>query len=123
MAATFTSTTNCIDKAGENADATIVADTTTITEWIEHAEAYVCARTFIDFRTDYSSFSTELKDMLDEVTSSLVAMRIITYNPIGYLTREADSLLNLNDGIVETMITALSKYKAQELGKPTGFTA
>lgn len=121
MAATFTNTTNCIKKAGKNADATIVADTTTLTEWIEHAESYIMARTFIDFRTNYASFSTNLKDMLDEATSSYVALRIILWNPTNYLTREADSLLNFNDGVVETMIKALADYKSKQLASPTGF--
>lgn len=118
MSWTFTTSAKSIKKAGEHADSTITADTTTLGNWSDMAEGYICSMAETDFLTNYSSLDTLTKYMLDQITSSLIALQIITWNTTGYLTNEADFLMNLNDGIVEKGINKLKDTKGVGLKSP-----
>ena len=100
MAGTLSTASEAIVKAGENANATIVADTTQITSWIEQAEGNVEHQTRRSWVANFATLGTPVKAMLDDVVSSMVALKIIAYNTTSYLSREADTLMNLNDDIV-----------------------
>ena len=49
----------------------------------------------------------EIKQAVAEILSSHIAMSIIQYDPTGYLTREADMLMNNNYDIVARGLKAL----------------
>jgi len=118
MAATLTTTAECIAKAGENADATIVADTTQITAWIEQAEGYIEHSTRRSWVANFSSLGTPAKAILDDFCSSFVARRIIAYNTTGYLSREADTLMNENTDSMRNAERALKDPKSNDLVTP-----
>ena len=118
MVATLTASTACIKKAGANADATITADDTTITAWIEQEEGRVEAETRRTWVANFSDLSTPIKNILDDVVSSGVAKRIIAYNPDGFETAEFDTLMNLNTDIEKGGIVVLKDKNSNTLLTP-----
>ena len=119
MSWTFTTSAKAIKRAGENADATITADTTTLGNWSDMIEGHICNITETDFLTDYNDLEDLTKYQLDNMAAALIAMLIITWNPNAYRNVELDSLLNLNDGIVDAGLSALKNTKGVKLKSPT----
>lgn len=117
----LTTSGNAIAKAGVHANATIIADGSTLYNWCTLAEGYICEQTGIDWVTNYSSVDTQIKNALSDAVSSKIALNIITYDPTAYFSREQDALLNLNDGIVEKSIAKLKEFgKGTKLQAPNG---
>jgi len=104
MAATLCSENDVIMKQGSGVSAS-GANTTHITDWIEQAEGYVCARSRYDYVTNYASLSTNCKEILKVAVSNLAAMWSIQFDMSGYASRvEAETMLDvLRDGFVKAM--------------------
>ena len=97
MTWTLCSSGAAIAKAGANANSTIIASAARLLEFATSAEGFICAQCHNDFVTNYSSQDTLIKAALADVCSAMVAMDIVTYDPTGYLTREADMIMNKCD--------------------------
>ncbi len=110
MSWTLSTKAKAIANAGENADATIVADSTTLDAWSDDAEGEVELVTKRTWVTDYASLPTRIQLSLSSIVSSMVAQKIIAYNTTGYLSREADTLMNLNQERIEQGMKALINY-------------
>jgi hypothetical protein len=83
-------------KSGANASATADAEAYT-NIYILMAEAVVCAVTRYDWVTNYASLSSIGKELLRDVTSSLAAIYVITYDMSGYTSRvEAEDMINVH---------------------------
>lgn len=118
MSWTLSTEAKAIDKAGNHADATIVADSTALAAWSDQAEGWVCSETRRDWVGKYSDVDTQVKNVLDDVVSSKVALNIIAWDTTGYRSREADTLMNLNDGIVTNGIKFLKDFKSNTIQDP-----
>ena len=64
-----------------------------------------------DFVTDLATFPSTIQTAIADVTSSMIAMDIIAFDPTGYLRREADTLMNVLD---DRIIKGLAKLKEKE---------
>ncbi len=116
MALTFTTTTKAIAKAGSGADATIVADTTTLTAWGEDIENTLCQKTRRNWIASFSDLPTTVKGALSEYTSSAIAKRIVAHSQKGYpIIGEAVTLLNMLDDDVKTGFEALKDFDSNTI--------
>ena len=106
-----------VAKAGLHANTTITASGSTLAKWSDDAEAWIEQVTNTAWIDNVGTLSTSAKAALSDVASSKIAMNIVAYDPTGYLTREADMLMNWNDDIVNKGISAL-KGKADKLKTP-----
>jgi len=93
-----------IAKAGAGANATIVADTNNLELWSNQVESRVSAITRVDWVANPPS--TQASGALAELSSDLIAMKIITYDMSGYIGTEAQTMLdvlrdNSNKGMKE----------------------
>jgi len=117
MSWNLTSSGAAIAKAGVHANATIIADAATLDIWCDDAEGSVEQITNTSWVANRAGLSTSASSALSDIVSSMVAMNIISYDPTGYLTREADMLMNWNDDKMNKGLAAL-KGKPDTLKAP-----
>ena len=92
-------------KAGANAPTLTAAQ---YTQLINQAEGFVGLNAKYDFVTNYSSIPTNMKPILEDVTSSKAAFHAINYNMSGYTSRtESQVMLDVNYSIVVEIINLL----------------
>lgn len=118
MAWTLCSSYAAINKAGANANASVVASGSILEEWSEEVEGYICAECHTDFVTNYSSLETGIQRALAEVSSSMIASNIIFYDMSGYTDRrEAETILDVLDERITTGLNTLKDKKKQRLSE------
>lgn len=122
MTWTLCTSAEAIVKAGTHANSTLVGyggtNKTTLDKWSDAAEGRIEAETRRTWVASYAGLSTGVKGILADVCSSLIAMNIIAYDSTGYLSREADSLLNVNDDKANNGLRILKDFKSNELKTP-----
>jgi len=104
-------------KAGIHCNA-ISGSVATMAEWSTEAEGRIEAETRRSWVANYSGLPTGVKGILADVCSSLIAMNIIAYDTTGYLSREADALLNVNDDKASSGLRILKDFKSNTLQTP-----
>jgi len=91
----FATAAECASKAGENVDATGWVEAN-INQWCSEAESFInvlCRYTFSD---NYATLNADVKKILTEACSNLVAIYGISFNMSGYTTRvEAEDMINI----------------------------
>jgi len=100
-----------ISKAGANASSVIVASGALLSNWSTEAEGRVSA----ECHTDATTFTGQILAAAGDACSSLIAMNIISYDTTGYLSREADTLLNVNDDKYTKALNILRNKQNQRL--------
>jgi hypothetical protein len=116
MSFTLTTSGAAIVKAGAGANSVIVANVANLEKFSDQAEGRIVAQTRRDWVTDYSNLSTEIKGILDDVASSLIAMQIINYDMGGYTSRaEAQTMLNVQDNTASSGINILKDFKSNDI--------
>ena len=85
-----------IVNAGVHANSVIIASAARLLDWCTQAEGFICAECHNDFIENYSGLNERIKGALQTACGAIIAMNIISYDPTGYLTREADMLMNNN---------------------------
>ncbi len=118
MTWTLTTSTAAVIKAGTNANSTITVSDTALGKWSDEAEGFVEVATHRSWVANHSTLSTGIKNILSDVASSKIAMNIIAYDTTGYLSREADTLLNVNDDVIQKGIATLRDFKNSTLRTP-----
>jgi hypothetical protein len=86
-------------KAGVHASSAILGNAATLTKLSDECEGMICGIAHYDFVSG-AAVNARVANLVSDVCSSMIANHIIAYDPTGYLTREADTLLNLNDQII-----------------------
>jgi hypothetical protein len=114
MAYIFTTQAKCIAKAGVHANSTIVGTAATLEAWENDVAGRMQTLMHTDMATPTPDTATAAT--LSEWASSEVAMLIISYDPTGYLAREADMLMNMNDNIVKDCKNKLKDKENQKVG-------
>jgi len=101
-------------KVGENVDATgfVEANINAVCKQVESLINCMCRYNFSDA---YAGLNADVKGLLSEVASNLVAIYFITYNMEGYTTRtEAEDMINvLRDGAIRGL-SLLKDKKVQD---------
>ena len=118
MSWTLTTSGAAVNKAGTHANSTICASGTALAKWSDDAEGYVESQTRRTWVANYTGLSTGIKGVLSDIVSSKVAMNIVAFDTTGYLTREADTLLNYNDDIVTKGLGVLKDFDSNTLKTP-----
>ena len=116
MAWTLCTSGSAILSAGAAANTAIIASGS-LELWSDEAEGRVDSETRQTWVTSFSGVDTATKNMLSDVTASLIAMKIISYDTTGYLTREADTLLNVLDDRVNDGLKILKDWKKPQAPK------
>jgi hypothetical protein len=114
---TLTTSGAAVAKAGIHCNA-ISGSVVTMAKWSDEAEGRIEAETRRSWVTNYSGLPTGIKGVLSDVASSLIAMNIIGYDTTGYLSREADTLLNVNDDKANRGLAILKDFKSNTLQTP-----
>jgi len=117
MAFTFCTSDAAAYKAGANASTTVLQSVAIMDSFSDGAEGRIEQETNTDWTTNYANLSTSIKNALSDCASSMVAMSMIAYDTTGFLSREADMLMNWNDEIVGKSLSKL-KGKADKLKTP-----
>lgn len=91
-----------ISKAGTNVNADIVVydagNATIMDKWSDEAEGRIQSETNTTWITNIlAEPALSLSGALSDICSSMIAKELISYDPTGYLAREADFLMNMND--------------------------
>lgn len=118
MSWTLTTSGACVSKAGVNVNSDIAISGAILAKWSDEAEGRIDAETRRTWTSSYSNLSTPIKTILSDVASSLIAMNMIAYDTTGYLSREADTLMNLNYDRVQEGLRVLKDFKSNSLQSP-----
>jgi len=103
---TFTTSGAAVIKAGAGVSSS-VPDTNGWVTWISGAEAFINVATKKNWSDGYAALNPDVKHVLDDVTSSLVAINAVAYDMSGYTSRaEAEDIITIlrdsaNRGIKE----------------------
>lgn len=90
----FCTLPECSSKAGELVDATGWVEAN-INQWCAEAESYINVLCQNNFSDSYATLNTDVKKILTEACSNLVAIYGISYNMAGYTTRiEAEDIIS-----------------------------
>ena len=81
MSWTLLTSGSAIAKAGFNANSTIVASGSTLQRWADEAEAAACVICSNDVVTNFSSLTSNGKQILEQYCSAHVGQSIINYDP------------------------------------------
>ena len=104
--------------AGENADSTITASGQALLIWYDEAIGDLDTETGKAYIDNFSSLPTGVANTCGKVVACKIAQRIVAYNTTGYLSREADTILNVNDDIITQGIRALKDFTNIKLRSP-----
>lgn len=115
---TLTTSGSAIAKAGTHANSTITASGSTLLGWSNEAEGRIESESGKKWVDNYSALPTGIKGILSDVCSSLIAIKIVAYDPTGYITREADLILNVQDDIASKGMAILRELKGGSLQAP-----
>lgn len=106
-----------IAKAGSHVNSGITTSSA-LAVWNLESEGRIESQTRRSWVDNYAGLPAGIKGVLADVCSSLIAMKIISYDTTGYLSREADTLLNVNDEIAAQGMAVLKDFKSNELKAP-----
>ena len=115
MVATLCTSAMAIQKAGINANATLVATAATILLLIEEAEGVINAETGYDWVTDIALIGANYKGMLSAACSCLTSLAIITYDTDGYSLASAQTILDINTDVYLRAIKKLKEVATRKI--------
>jgi len=108
MTWTLCTSGSAIAKAGKNAYPTLVSyagtSKTILDGWSDDAEGFASSVARVDLVTNFTSLTTNGKQIISELVSSHIAQKIVHYDMSSYTNRgEATQMLNvLENNIVKT---------------------
>lgn len=106
-----------VSKAGVHCNA-ISGSAVTMANWSSEAEGFIQAQTHTLMIGQMTGALIEISGSVSDIVSSRIAMNIISYDTTGYLTREADTLMNLHSDIVNKGIAVLKDRTNLKLISP-----
>ena len=122
MSWTLCTSGTAIIKAGVNVNSDIVnygTNQTALDAFSDQAEGSMEADTGMTLITSFAGLAAGIQGAIADVCSSKVALKLISYDSTGYLAREADTLMNMNDDIVTKGLVKLRDFKKMTLNSPT----
>lgn len=115
----FTTSEAAVAKAGvnKNSDASLAA--VTMAKWYDEAAGSIELETGKAYTDNFSSMAAGVQAAIGDVCSSKIAMKLIGFDTTGYLSREADTLLNINNDIIVKGIKDLEDFSKIKLKDPS----
>ena len=114
----FCTSGSAVAKAGTNVNS-VSGSAVTMANWYDEAAGSIELETGKSYIDNFSSLPTGIQAAVGDVCSSKIAMKLIAFNTTGYLSREADTLLNVADGIIVKGIADLENFSKIKLKNPT----
>jgi len=116
MAFTFCSSGAAIIKAGANSNDNITVSGAALNTWSNQVEGRIVIETRKNYLTDFNSLVSGAQQLLSEVASSLIAIKIINYDMSEYSSRaEAITMMNVLDDQATKGINILKDFKAEDI--------
>ena len=105
MSWTFCTSGAAIVKAGANCNSGLKISGSILADWSDQAEALINTYSRKDWIAEYASVGTNFKNILGDVCSDLIAMKMINYDQSGYISRAESSMMLdvLRDNITRSM--------------------
>jgi len=107
MAWTFCTSGAAVVKAGLNVNSTIVASGATLANWSNEAESVICDIARVDLITAFSSLTANGKEILQQLSSDMIAQKIIGYEPEAIGTTGATLRLNILENNIRRNINLI----------------
>lgn len=114
----FCTSGSAVFKAGENADATAIADATNLAIISQEVQGRIISETRRDWATTYTSLPNGIKDVLSLAASCAIANHIIKSNPSGFFPGEAELLINVNYDTYKECMEFLTNFKSNSIQTP-----
>ena len=116
----FCTSGSAIAMAGTNANSTLKSyeEKTIMDGFSDYSEGTMELDTGMTLSGSFTTFATGVQHAIGDICASKIALKIIAYDTTGYLSREADALMNLNDDIVTKGIKRLKDHKNLTLNTP-----
>ena len=119
MAWTLCTSGAAIAKAGANCNTDIRASGAILAQWSNEAEGRIVEETRRNWVTQHTGLPTDVKNVLSDVCSSLIAMQMISYDMSGYTDRrEAETILDVQDDRANKALTRLKDFKSNSIQNP-----
>lgn len=118
MSFNLTTSGACIAKAGKGANVMFsqLSGATILANWCDQAEADLNAITRRDWISLSGSTLTNFKGILDDLTSDMVAMKIVNYDMGGYTSRlEGATILDVMRDNINRNLEALKNDNIKEV--------
>ena len=115
MTWTLTTSGAAIAEAGVHANSAIIASAATLLNFCTQIEGFICVETHYDWIANYTGLNARIKGMLNNICVAGITPKIVKYDSTGYLTREADILLNTADETWSSGLKFLSIKQNQTL--------
>lgn len=116
MSFTMCTSGQAIMRAGSNANSSIIIDVPTLNAWSTEAEGLIDAETGMSITANFGGYA--LSGAASIAAASKIAMAIIAYDTTGYISREADTLMNNNDGAYKAAIKNMKEKQKNNLTSP-----
>ena len=105
----FATSAECIAKMGSGYDSTGVTEAM-INQYCAEAESYINTICRTNFSDTYATLNVDVKKILTEACTCLVAINAIAYNLSGFNSaREAENIININWARFENCIHLLNE--------------
>lgn len=108
-----------IVKAGASANTTIVASGGVLGDWSDEAESTISNIARYDVVSNFTNLTAEGKQILQQLSSALIAEDIINYQQSAYSTGEAISMLNVMENKIKRNIKLIDEDKIKTYLKIT----
>ena len=118
MSFTLCTSGAAVAKAGLHANTNVTTSGAIMNKFSEEAEGRIEAETRRSWVTNYAGLPAGVKGVLSDVSSSMIGMNVIAWDNTGYLTREADTLMNHNDDRVLKGLAVLKDFKSNSIQSP-----
>lgn len=116
MTWTLTTSGAAIIKAGKNASSTIVASGAALLQFCTQVEGRIVAETRRDWVDSYSSVDAGTQNLLGDVASDLIAMKMINYDMSGFISRtEAQTMLDVLRDNASQGLRILKDFKSNTI--------
>ena len=123
MSFQFCTSGSAIAMAGTNANSDLIAyggtNKTILDSYSEHCEGEMMLETGMDLSGSLTSMNGGIRNAVGNICASKIAMKIVAYDTTGYLSREADTLLNVNVDIINKGMKQLKDFSNFSLKTPT----
>ncbi len=121
MVATFTTSGAALLKAGANVSSDLTGSgilgktaEEIINQWINEAESVINVTTRNNYTDSYASLNTDVKMILNEVSSALAAIQIVAYDMSGLSRIEAEDRVNIQRDAALRGLSLLRPKNAQD---------
>ena len=112
--------TLAITKAGAGVNTTLaVIDGAAMVLLGVAVEGRLCALTRKDWVTNYATQSTNIKNILEDTFTSMLAVEMAQYDQTGYYIGEYQMTINVQSDIADAGIRYLKDFKATEIKTPS----